>query len=254
MFSNHASGSSAVRTRRRRATRSTCRAAAGRCRRSESCRRRRRTRRPRRSPAGSVMPAAGGRVLRLFRQRPERRRRRHPDVPSGVDLVRRAAGIETPGTTPARSDGQSSAGRCAVARRNSRPPGCRRSISSSARSCARRRSASCFSQSILGRLANGGPHLARRSPVAALRQRRRRQRLEPPGRAGHAAGLVEPRRRPRGSRARTSSARSRCPACIPIYRAVRVNPFRGAPWPDPGGRDRSDRARREKSRRSDTPR
>ena len=79
------------RARRARATRPTCRAAAGRCRRSGSCRRRRRTARRRRWRRGHD----GGTTLvdRFVGQRPERRaaRQLHAAV---LELERRSGRVE----------------------------------------------------------------------------------------------------------------------------------------------------------------
>ncbi len=129
---------------------------------------------------------------RLFRRWPERRRSRQSHRAVGVDLVRPAGGIQRHAGKDTGADQRRPVGRTL-----SRP--CRgdlnrllQSIDLVERPQLRQTPVGLlFQPVVLGRLTNGRPHLARGSPIAPLRQRRRRQRLQPPRRAGHLAALFE---------------------------------------------------------------
>ena len=88
---------------------------------------------------------------------------------------------------------------------------------------------------VVGGLAELAPQQAGRLPIPSLGEHRRHERLQPPRRAGDLAGLLEPPGGRRGSRAATSSGRSRCPAGTPSCRVGRRSPSRAARSPDPAG-------------------
>ena len=197
------------------------------------------------APANTSASSGGTRVdherrpfrgRRFFGRRPQRRGLRQLDA--AVDqLERRAGRIEREcraararATSACQSAPGAGAPRVVVERRAAARRSCRAPAAAAA--AAR---ASLRSQSISAVWQNRRPHRARRLPVAALRQRRRGQRAQPPRRAGHVGRLAGTTRRRRGSRGGTSSARSRCPACTAICRGARAAPFPAAQSPDPGG-------------------
>ena len=247
----------AARRRPRPARRSTARAAAGRCRRSGSCRS------PRRTGAAAttqdhgrqVRVMSGGRIsaLRLGRQREERRGSRQRDTARAgrcsYGVPRR---IDRDAAQGAGADERRPVGRRRAASRRRAGPtrAWSASMSSSASSCSRRRSAS-RAASRSRPTARIDSHMMpddRRSPpsasVVAASERSHH------GAPGDLAGACRTSRPPPDSRGATSSARTRCPACTPIYRVDPVIPFPGARWPDRAARRPRATARREKSRQT----
>ena len=200
-----------------------------------------------------VMTAAEASSSAAARPAAEERRRRRQAHAAGRRRSRRACRwdrAECRGSTPARTSGGPVRTGRPSRRVNASTIVCSASMSSSASSWISRRSASLSQPVDFGRLPNRLPHQPRRRAIAPSRQRRRRQRPQPPRRARDLAAPARTTPRRPGSRAATSNARTRCPACTPIYRVVRAVPFRGARSPGRAGRRRRDTARRGKSRQT----
>ena len=238
MFSNHDELRARTAGTPTPARRSTCRAAADRCRRSGSCRRWRRTAAAttiaqRRRVVMTAAPSAAA----ARRQREERRRRRQA-ARGRRRRARTACRSDrrgTPRSTRARTSGVQPSGGAPVGRVTRRRCACSASISSSARSCMQPPLGVAAQPVDFGRL-RGSPPTSRattggRRPAPASSRRATsattaRQAPRWPCRT---------RRPPRGSRGATSSARTRCPPCTPTYRVERAIPFRGARRPDRAG-------------------
>ena len=209
------------------ATRPRRRAAAGRCRRSENCRRSRRTGRRRRAAPRPVTAAAAVRCgssgsgysgdagstpiaavrLELVSGTPvgiDRDAAEHPGA--------RRASASRVAALPARAQ---TARRSAEARRSGRArraaPAPLRVVALIIRRRATARSTATSAATTAGR--------RRDASVVAASDRSHH------GAPGTSARPGEPLGRPPGSRGPTSSGRTRCPACIPSYRALRANPF-----------------------------